>query len=185
MSEPPAIVIYMIDPFSFGVDNLELQRLSSLAMMRCFSDILHDSRIPDNIRQSVYLQTVNLETVYSLGDTTDITRSTHLLRQLCLSVYTQAMRPNSFNNLAKTLTGFGPASAAERYLKSIDAKVSIEIIICEGMRALGLRDETNHTCYYRIRWCRSTNISTVLPSYWPRPVRGARRPVTATRSEAR
>ena len=122
----------MIDPFSFGVDNLELQRLSSLAMMRCFSDILHDSRIPENIRQSVYLQTVNLETVYSVGDTTDITRSTHLLRQLCLSVYTQAMRPNSFNNLAKTLTGFGPASAAERYLKSIDAKVSIEIIICEG-----------------------------------------------------
>ena len=118
----------MIDPFSFGVDNLELQRLSSLAMMRCFSDILHDSRIPDNIRQSVYLQTVNLETVYSVGDTTDITRSTHLLRQLCLSVYTQAMRPNSFNNLAKTLTGFGPASAAERYLKSIDAKVSVEIV---------------------------------------------------------
>ena len=131
VSEPPAIVIYMIDPFSFGVDNLELQRLSSLAMMRCFSDILHDSRIPDNIRQSVYLQTVNLETVYSVGDTTDITRSTHLLRQLCLSVYTQAMRPNSFNNLAKTLTGFGPASAAERYLKSIDAKVSVEIILCE------------------------------------------------------
>ena len=120
----------MIDPFSFGVDNLELQRLSSLAMMRCFSDILHDSRIPDNIRQSVYLQTVNLETVYSVGDTTDITRSTHLLRQLCLSVYTQAMRPNSFNNLAKTLTGFGPASSAERYLKSIDAKVSVEILWC-------------------------------------------------------
>ena len=73
-------------------------------------------------------ETVSLETVYSVGDTTNITRSTHLLRQLCLSVYTQAMRPNSFNNLAKTLTGFGPASAAERYLKSIDAKVSVEII---------------------------------------------------------
>ena len=75
-------------------------------------------------------ETVSLETVYSVGDTTNITRSTHLLRQLCLSVYTQAMRPNSFNNLAKTLTGFGPASAAERYLKSIDAKVSVKIV-CE------------------------------------------------------
>ena len=113
-------------------------------MMRCFSDILHDSRIPDNIRQSVYLQTVSLETVYSVGDTTDITRSTHLLRQLCLSVYTQAMRPNNFNNLAKTLTGFGPASAAERYLKSIDAKVSVEIL-CEGrggiLSLLSLQDQ--------------------------------------------
>ena len=55
MSEPPAIVIYMIDPFSFGVDNLELQRLSSLAMMRSFTT-----------------------------NTTNITRSTRLLRQLCL-----------------------------------------------------------------------------------------------------
>ena len=67
MTEPPAVVIYMIDPFSYGVDNMELQRLSSMAMMRCFSDIIHDNRIPDNIRQSVYLQTVSLETVYSIA----------------------------------------------------------------------------------------------------------------------
>ena len=67
VSEPPAIVLYMIDPFSHGVDNIELQRLSSMALMRCFSDILHDTRIPDNIRQSVYLQTVSLDTVYSVA----------------------------------------------------------------------------------------------------------------------
>ena len=67
VTEPPAVVIYMIDPFSYGVDNMELQRLSSMAMIRCFSDIMHDTRIPDNIRQSVYLQTVSLETVYSIA----------------------------------------------------------------------------------------------------------------------
>ena len=67
VTEPPAVVIYMIDPFSYGVDNMELQRLSSMAMMRCFSDIMHDNRIPENIRQSVYLQTVSLETVYSIA----------------------------------------------------------------------------------------------------------------------
>ena len=67
MSEPPAIVLYMIDPFSYGVDNMELQRLSNMALVRCFSDILHDSRIPDNIRQSIFLQTVSLETVYSVA----------------------------------------------------------------------------------------------------------------------
>ena len=67
MSEPPAVVIYMIDPFSYGVDNIELQRLSSMALLRCFSDILHDQRIPESIRQSVYLQTVSLETVYSIA----------------------------------------------------------------------------------------------------------------------
>ena len=66
-SEPPAVVIYMIDPFSYGVDNMELARLSSMAMIRCFSDILCDQRIPDTIRQSVYLQTVTLDTVYSVA----------------------------------------------------------------------------------------------------------------------
>ena len=67
VSEPPAVVIYMIDPFSYGVDNIELQRLSSMALLRCFSDILYDQRIPESIRQSVYLQTVSLETVYSIA----------------------------------------------------------------------------------------------------------------------
>ena len=72
MSEPPAVVIYMIDPFSYGVDNIELQRLSSMALLRCFSDILYDQRIPESIRQSVYLQTVSLETVYSIAGMTMI-----------------------------------------------------------------------------------------------------------------
>lgn len=57
----------MIDPFSMGVDNMELQRLSSMAMMRCFSALMYDQRIPANIRQSVYLQTVSLDTVYSVA----------------------------------------------------------------------------------------------------------------------
>ena len=161
MTEPPAVVIYMIDPFSYGVDNMELQRLSSMAMIRCFSDIMHDTRIPDNIRQSVYLQTVSLETVYSIAgnDPTQsltnfptiitpgtskpgghvsgvctraphVSRSVHVCKQLCMSVYSQAMRPNNFNITTKTLTGFGPAAQQERYLKSVDAKVRF-LVICQ------------------------------------------------------
>ena len=53
-----------------------------------------------------------------------VSRSGHLLKQLCMSVYTQAMRPNNFNTQAKSLTGFGPASAADKYFKSVDPKVS-------------------------------------------------------------
>ena len=79
MSEPPAVVIYMIDPFSYGVDNIELQRLSSMALLRCFSDILYDQRIPESIRQSVYLQTVSLETVYSIAGMTMIFPSSSVL----------------------------------------------------------------------------------------------------------
>ena len=54
VSEPPALVIYMIDPFSYGVDNIELQRLSTMALLRCFSDILYDQRISRTIRQSAW-----------------------------------------------------------------------------------------------------------------------------------
>jgi hypothetical protein len=54
------------DPFSYGVDNTEMAWLSSMAMIRCFSDILCDQRISVTIRQSVYLQNVTLYTVYSV-----------------------------------------------------------------------------------------------------------------------
>ena len=57
-SEPPAVFIYMLDPLSYCVDNMELARLFSMDKIRCFSDI---------IRQSVYLQTVTLDTVYSVA----------------------------------------------------------------------------------------------------------------------
>ena len=66
-SEPPAVFIYLINPLSYCVDNMELARLFSMDKIRCFSDIICDQRIPDTIRQSVYLQTVTLDTVYSVA----------------------------------------------------------------------------------------------------------------------
>ena len=136
-SEPPAIVIYLVDPFSYGVDNPELMRLSTTALLRCFNSIVSDTRLPnDTLRQSLYLQTISLESIYTVtgetrreGATTFTTpgstagsRGTSLLRDLCMSVYTQSQRPLAFNTSTKTLTGFGPASAAERYLKGIEQK---------------------------------------------------------------
>ena len=46
-----------------------------------------------------------------------------------MSVYTQSQRPLAFNTSTKTLTGFGPASSAERYLKVINVTVTLIIII--------------------------------------------------------
>jgi mediator of RNA polymerase II transcription subunit 13 len=135
--EPPAIVIYIVDPFSFGVDNPELMRLSSIALLRCFTNMVADTRLrSDSLRQSLYLQTISLESIYSVtGETrreaasnlsspgsTSGSRATSLLRDLCMSVYTQSQRPLAFNTSTKTLTGFGPASSAERYLKGIEQK---------------------------------------------------------------
>merc|ERR1719357_1509875 len=137
VTEPPAIVIYMIDPFSFGVDNPELMRLSSLALMRCFNNMVQDARLPsDSLRQSIYLQTISMESIYSISGEVqrglfshpplsargNMSRANHLLRGLCMSIYTQSQRPLTFNTSTKTLTGFGPASSAERYLKGIEQK---------------------------------------------------------------
>merc|ERR1719150_3319058 len=38
--EPPAIVVYIVDPFSFGVDNPELMRLTNIALLRCFNNMV-------------------------------------------------------------------------------------------------------------------------------------------------
>jgi len=142
VTEPPAIVIYMIDPFSFGVDNPELMRLSSLALMRCFNNMVQDARLPsDSLRQSIYLQTISLESIYSISGEVqrglfshpplnargNMSRANHLLRGLCMSIYTQSQRPLTFNTSTKTLTGFGPASSAERYLKGKYAMASKEL----------------------------------------------------------
>jgi hypothetical protein len=40
-------------------------------------------------------------------------------------VLPQSQRPMSFNNSTKTLTGFGPGSTNERFLKGLDKKVCI------------------------------------------------------------
>ena len=55
-SEPPAVVTTP----SATVWTTRMARLSSMAMARCFSDILGDQRI------SVYLQSVTLDTFYSV-----------------------------------------------------------------------------------------------------------------------
>ena len=76
-SEPPAIFIYMIDPLSYCVDNMELAMLFSMDKIWCFSDMLCGQRIPNTIRQSVYLHSVTLDTVYSVAgkDETEYNRA--------------------------------------------------------------------------------------------------------------
>lgn len=127
--EPPAIVIYMVDPFSFSNDNPESLRQSCLGFLRCFNQMLpHISS--ETLRHSLYLQTVSLDSIFKITGTpsnpvrqkAEDVRASNILRNLALSVYTQSHRSLNINNNTKTLTGFGPASAAERYVKAMDTK---------------------------------------------------------------
>lgn len=52
--EVPSVVVYLVEPFSFGSDQPELQRLACLALLRCFQSVL--AALPENIRNNVSVQ---------------------------------------------------------------------------------------------------------------------------------
>lgn len=52
--EVPCVVIYLVEPFSMGSDQPELQRLACLALLRCFQSVL--TAVPDNIRSNINVQ---------------------------------------------------------------------------------------------------------------------------------
>ena len=110
------------------------------------------------------------------SDEDNIGLKKHVLQRHPL-VYTQAMRPNNFNTQAKSLTGFGPASAADKYFKYVDPKVSS----LSGKISL----ECEQFSCVRTKPQVCTNISTALPLRLRRPVKGARRMATLSKRRAR
>jgi hypothetical protein len=50
----PAMVIYLIDPFSFASDNEDLHRLGKIGLLRCYNSIL--SYLPEQLRNNITLQ---------------------------------------------------------------------------------------------------------------------------------
>ena len=114
-AEPPALVIYMVDPFSFGIDNVDLLRLSNLALLRCFHQILPS--LPESMRHNAHLQTLSLESIVELSQGKAQPRMLSMVRGLAFSVYSQVQRPLAYGKDCKSLTGFGPASNADRFLR--------------------------------------------------------------------
>ena len=112
----PAVVIYMIDPFSFGAESSDVMRLSSLGLLRCFSQML--PLLNDMLKHNIYLQLVSLEGVLEATQSKHQSQMPSVLRGLAFSVYSQVHRTLHFTRDCKTLTGFGPGSNAEKYLKT-------------------------------------------------------------------
>lgn len=52
--EVPSVVVYLVEPFSLGSDQPELQRLACLALLRCYQSVL--SAVPENIRNNISVQ---------------------------------------------------------------------------------------------------------------------------------
>lgn len=52
--QAPSVIIYMVEPFSLGCDQTDLQRLACLALLRCFQSVL--TSVPENIRSNISVQ---------------------------------------------------------------------------------------------------------------------------------
>ncbi|XP_076473040.1 mediator of RNA polymerase II transcription subunit 13-like [Babylonia areolata] len=110
-STMPAVVIYLIDPFSYGQEWSELHRLAMVGLLRCYQQMV----LPPHLHNNTVLQVVPLSTII---DHKEGSAQTQALKSLAFSVFT-ACRWNLTHNLSgRSLTGFGPCAGAELFLKT-------------------------------------------------------------------
>eukprot|EP00096_Caligus_rogercresseyi_P001989 TRINITY_DN1357_c0_g1_i1.p1 TRINITY_DN1357_c0_g1~~TRINITY_DN1357_c0_g1_i1.p1 ORF type:complete len:1138 (-),score=389.25 TRINITY_DN1357_c0_g1_i1:403-3405(-) len=123
--EAPAIVIYMVDPFTLGSEgcNLEASRLTALGLLRCFNQLLPS--LNDSLKHNVYLQLVSLDNILELAASPSNSRMRSQLKGMAFSVYSMAQKPLTYTKDCKSLTGFGPASNTEKYLKAHEEKLRL------------------------------------------------------------
>lgn len=118
-SPPPAILIYLVDPFCVGQEHPDMHRLVTLGLLRCYEHMLEG--LSESMQQNVYLQILSLESILELAsDSHDRSRHIDQLKSLAFSVFMQCRRTLTHNPIVKSLTGFGPASVYDEFLKSKD-----------------------------------------------------------------
>ncbi|XP_065211027.1 mediator of RNA polymerase II transcription subunit 13 isoform X3 [Planococcus citri] len=118
--DPPAIVIYLVEPVSVSSDDSDTHRLACLALLRCYNNVL--SVLPEQIRSNITVQIISLESILELGRSGDRNRHCDEMRALALSVFSQCRRLLTHSSNVKALTGFGTAAMTDLFLKSKDEK---------------------------------------------------------------
>lgn len=118
--EPPALVVYLVDPFTIGSDSPDLQRLACLGLLRCFASV--HSAVPETVRNNISVQLISLESILELGKARDRHRHADHMRALSFSVFSQCRRMLSHTSNVKALTGFGTAAMADLFLKNKDVR---------------------------------------------------------------
>ncbi|KAB0794092.1 hypothetical protein PPYR_13712 [Photinus pyralis] len=118
--QAPSVIIYMVEPFSFGCDQTDLQRLACLALLRCFQSVLLS--VPETIRSNISVQIISQESIMELSKSRDRSRQSDHMRALALSVFSQCRRLLIHTCNVKSLTGFGPAASADLFLKNKEEK---------------------------------------------------------------
>ncbi|CAH0563743.1 unnamed protein product, partial [Brassicogethes aeneus] len=118
--EAPSIVVYLVEPFTFGSDQPELQRLACLALLRCYQSLA--AALPENIRNNITVQIISLESIVELNKSRDHMKHSDHMRALALNIFSQCRRLLVHTNNVKSLTGFGTAAMTDLFLKNKDEK---------------------------------------------------------------
>ncbi|XP_056640705.1 mediator of RNA polymerase II transcription subunit 13-like isoform X1 [Diorhabda sublineata] len=118
--EVPSVIVYLVEPFTLGTDQPELQRLACLALLRCYQSVL--AAVPENIRNNISVQIISLESIVELNKARNRNRHSDHMRALALNIFSQCRRLLIHTNNVKSLTGFGTAAMADQFLKSKDEK---------------------------------------------------------------
>lgn len=121
-SQAPSLVIYMVDPFSYCSDNPDTIRLSTIGLLRCYAQMLRE--LPENMQNNINLQIIPLESILEQTAEENHCKQTDRLKSLAFSVFAQCRRTLIHQSTVKSLTGFGPAAAAELFLKAKDERNS-------------------------------------------------------------
>lgn len=119
--EPPAVVVYLVEPFSLGgPEDSDRRRLAILALLRAYSAAVNS--MPENIRSNINVQLISLESIMELSRARERRKIQDEMRALALNVFLQGRRLLNHNSTVKSLTGFGTAAAADLFLKSKDER---------------------------------------------------------------
>ncbi|GFO14516.1 mediator of RNA polymerase ii transcription subunit 13 [Plakobranchus ocellatus] len=118
--DAPGIVIYLVDPFSYGQDGGEaggsISRLAMVGLLRCYQQMM----LPDHLANNLNLQLVPLRTILEHKETATKLQT---LKSIAFSVFTSCKWNLSHAITGRPLTGFGPAAAAEHYLKKKEGDI--------------------------------------------------------------
>ncbi|RMC10633.1 hypothetical protein DUI87_12344 [Hirundo rustica rustica] len=124
---PPAIVVYIIDPFTYEKkdENSSSSSLWTLGLLRCFLEMVQV--LPPNIKNIISVQIVPCQYLLQPVKHEDRQIYTQHLKSLAFSAFTQCRRPLPTSTNVKTLTGFGPGLAMETALRSPDRPECIRL----------------------------------------------------------
>ncbi|XP_076453407.1 mediator of RNA polymerase II transcription subunit 13-like [Babylonia areolata] len=114
-STMPAVVVYIVEPFSYGQDWSDLHRLAMVGLLRAYQQMV----LPSHLHSNTFLQVVPLKTIM---DHEDSSAKTQALKSLAFSVFTSCRWNLAHTIAGRSLTGFGPAAAADVFLKSKPAE---------------------------------------------------------------